>query len=168
MVSRVGLLMVQYQVTIIRFIAMKVLQNPQSTSSVPPTQSCIPSHTKDSLIHLPPNISILPDIPILPRGQAISPSLQTTSVHNRNGDYSICETQHRSNTCKSSSGKNHFSTIFCMWKNWSTVCILLFHVQVFHPLVTKIPHAIVTQVLWCLKSAKIKYTCSITISRVRN
>ena len=27
------------------------------------------------------------------------------------------------------------------------VCILLFHVRVFHPLVTKIPHAFVTQVL---------------------
>ena len=166
MVSRVSLFMVQYQVIIIRFIAMKDLQNPQFTSSVPPTQSCTPSHTKDSLIHLSPDVSILPDIPILPRGQTISPSLQTTSVHNRNGDYSICETQHRSNTCKSSSGKKHFSTIFCMCKNWSMY--LAFSRTSIPSLVTKIPHAIVTQVLWCLKSAKIKYTCSITISRVRN
>ena len=165
MVSRVGLFMVQYQVTIIRFIAMKVLQNPQFASSVPPTQSCIPSHAKDSLTHLPPNVSILPDTPILPRGQAISSSLQTTPVHNRKGDYGTCETQSRSNTCRGSSGKHHFSTIFCMWKNWS-ICILLFYVRAFHPLVTNIPHAFVAQLLWCFKCAKIKYTRSITVSRV--
>ena len=65
---------------------MKDLPNPQSTSSVPPAQSCMPSHTKDSLIHLSPYVSTLPELLNLPMGQTTCPSLHVASAHNKKLD----------------------------------------------------------------------------------
>ena len=63
-------------------LVMKILLGPQSTSSVPPTQSHTPSQTRDS------GIQVLNEF-ILPSGQVISPSSQSAQ------EDKFCQLLHR-------------------------------------------------------------------------